>query len=557
MFIVGGDNGVVAAFNLDTDTLLWSRDINSVGPEGLFGPTHWGNFIVLDFGAVYWTTDDGYVVGANAATGSLWSGFPAGLSGQPLKSGVTDGEETLYYVTGPGYPGLPSGCYLEIRAENGDIMIHECGNMDLQEEFRGGAVYADGQIYANSWVPADSSQYPVDGFFHREGNPSFAVPSNAQTHYGGPMIGGDGQRVFVPTTSQWTDPPLGGQMVAFDITTGDVDWASSSIGGGGYNCDGVLLTDPVGIPQLLYGFSDDGILSCFDPVTGEELYRRRIDHGARSNNTGLGGAAGTTAEGEAHLVFADLYGGLYDFTIQMDRPRLEIQDYTPEETVSFGGPQPQSVVFENLLVNTGGAALVLDSLVVCSCSCDGYLPGSEPYSPIGPERKDSLRADKTAPLDHTRGSRSDPPAWFLGLVSPNADSPVAPGDTADLVILVNPSLLAEGVVVACVQLFSSDPDFFLNDTTQAPEIEITMLCDFENCCTGFRGNVDYDPGDGIDISDLVYLVDYMFTGGSAPSCTDEADIDGSGEIDISDLVYLVDYMFNGGPRPPPCLIFDQ
>jgi len=73
------------------------------------------------------------------------------------------------------------------------------------------------------------------------------------------------------------------------------------------------------------------------------------------------------------------------------------------------------------------------------------------------------------------------------------------------------------------------------------------------CCLGpIRGNVDYDLEDKIDISDLVYLVDYMFSGGLPPVCVDEADIDGSGEIDITDLVYLVDYMFSGGPPPPAC-----
>ncbi len=75
------------------------------------------------------------------------------------------------------------------------------------------------------------------------------------------------------------------------------------------------------------------------------------------------------------------------------------------------------------------------------------------------------------------------------------------------------------------------------------------------CCMGsIRGNVDYDVGDAIDISDLVYLVDFMFSGGPPPPCFEEGDVDGSGAapIDISDLVYLVDYMFTGGPAPPPC-----
>lgn len=78
-----------------------------------------------------------------------------------------------------------------------------------------------------------------------------------------------------------------------------------------------------------------------------------------------------------------------------------------------------------------------------------------------------------------------------------------------------------------------------------------------SCCVGIRGNVDGDPGDAIDISDLVYLADYMFTGGPAPECWSEANVDGLGPddasgVDISDLTYLTDYMFTGGPPPPPC-----
>jgi len=79
-------------------------------------------------------------------------------------------------------------------------------------------------------------------------------------------------------------------------------------------------------------------------------------------------------------------------------------------------------------------------------------------------------------------------------------------------------------------------------------------CNSGGCCVGVRGNVDNDTEDNIDISDLVYLADFMFTGGPAPVCFDEGDIDASGvtPIDISDLVYLVDYMFTGGPAPSAC-----
>ena len=65
------------------------------------------------------------------------------------------------------------------------------------------------------------------------------------------------------------------------------------------------------------------------------------------------------------------------------------------------------------------------------------------------------------------------------------------------------------------------------------------------------GNIDDDPSGVIDISDLVYLVDWMFIGGTEPNALMAADCNGDGVNDISDLVWLVDYMFIGGP-PPLC-----
>ncbi len=72
------------------------------------------------------------------------------------------------------------------------------------------------------------------------------------------------------------------------------------------------------------------------------------------------------------------------------------------------------------------------------------------------------------------------------------------------------------------------------------------------CCVGIRGNIDNDPLNGIDIADLVYLVEYSFSGGPAPVCTEEADVNGDGGLDIADIIYLVEYMFAQGPAPVSC-----
>lgn len=75
-----------------------------------------------------------------------------------------------------------------------------------------------------------------------------------------------------------------------------------------------------------------------------------------------------------------------------------------------------------------------------------------------------------------------------------------------------------------------------------------------SCCIGITGNIDGSQDNLVDISDLMYLIYYMFHDGPEPECYDEADVynDGSGPIDITDLLYLIDYMFNSGPALPPC-----
>jgi hypothetical protein len=67
----------------------------------------------------------------------------------------------------------------------------------------------------------------------------------------------------------------------------------------------------------------------------------------------------------------------------------------------------------------------------------------------------------------------------------------------------------------------------------------------------------YTPGDldltgGVDIADLVYMVDYMFNGGPPPFIMNTIDVNGSCTgPNIADLVYFVDYFFQGGD-PPLC-----
>ncbi len=85
-------------------------------------------------------------------------------------------------------------------------------------------------------------------------------------------------------------------------------------------------------------------------------------------------------------------------------------------------------------------------------------------------------------------------------------------------------------------------------------ILIDGLAHFSSCCQGFRGNIDNDPAQEINIVDLIYLVNYMFQEGPDPECMAEANVDGDfmSTIDIADLIHLVNYMFQDGPEPFIC-----
>ncbi|MCK4461863.1 MAG: hypothetical protein KAW46_08650 [candidate division Zixibacteria bacterium] len=63
------------------------------------------------------------------------------------------------------------------------------------------------------------------------------------------------------------------------------------------------------------------------------------------------------------------------------------------------------------------------------------------------------------------------------------------------------------------------------------------------------GDIDGN-GEGPDVADLAYMVDFMFSGGPEPATLQAADVAGTvGIVDIGDLVYLVDYIFQGGSEP--------
>jgi aminopeptidase N len=60
---------------------------------------------------------------------------------------------------------------------------------------------------------------------------------------------------------------------------------------------------------------------------------------------------------------------------------------------------------------------------------------------------------------------------------------------------------------------------------------------------------DCDGSGGVELDDVVCILNYVFNAGEPPDPMDVIDCECSGTVDIDDVVYLITYIFAGGPPP--------
>ena len=60
---------------------------------------------------------------------------------------------------------------------------------------------------------------------------------------------------------------------------------------------------------------------------------------------------------------------------------------------------------------------------------------------------------------------------------------------------------------------------------------------------------DADNSNRVNLSDAVYIIRYVFQGGSAPVNLNAADANADGSANVSDAIYLISYIFSGGNPP--------
>jgi hypothetical protein len=118
--------------------------------------------------------------------------------------------------------------------------------------------------------------------------------------------------------------------------------------------------------------------------------------------------------------------------------------------------------------------------------------------------------------------------------------------------------LTQGTHILMVKVFEGGGEHnfrvgFLDETGLEipgglPEIEISLVPAEEPVRLQFkRGDADADGI--INITDGIFVLNFLFIGGPAPKCRESAEPNNDGILNITDGIYILNYLFLGGPAP--------
>jgi hypothetical protein len=121
-------------------------------------------------------------------------------------------------------------------------------------------------------------------------------------------------------------------------------------------------------------------------------------------------------------------------------------------------------------------------------------------------------------------------------------SPISPGDSVTICVMWNTfGYGGEGTIYAVI-----DPDSTTVQSSRANDIASHTITVGQ---LYLRGDVNNDQV--INVSDVVYLINYLFINGPEPKpFLWIGDVNWDGNVNVSDAVYLINYLFISGP--PPC-----
>ncbi len=126
--------------------------------------------------------------------------------------------------------------------------------------------------------------------------------------------------------------------------------------------------------------------------------------------------------------------------------------------------------------------------------------------------------------------------------------------------------IVEGGVKSFVTTIPGDQTgVTLSDTAPSDRIELQFFALVDGFCYGsepvactppdggnrFIAGICSSDGQGGEpnISNAIFGLNYLFIGGNTPACLKACHVNADAKFDLSDMVYLLTYLFNGGPPP--------
>jgi len=539
LYISGGDNRIVSRYDVSVDgaaVLDWTRTIHATA-----GPLRRANLMLVDVGGtgvLYSGTQLGRAFAINEADGLDYAGWGSGTplnpltldAGQLVQGTATDGNLVYFLTRQSGLDGnvwaldpatgavvwdLASGAGLQA-----DLTVFPgLGNPILTEGFTSAAIEGD-VLYVGS--NCQTSNFPADGVFYRLNKTTGAVngvSAGPGFLFSNPII--DINLVYCQSTTRWVAPPYGGDMVAYNKLSGALVWASEEYWDAGvhngtirrYYNNGLLTCEPEPDPDIIVNADERGVLHFWNSIDGTEMFRRRFDFGPGAVSIAGGTAIGTDSAGATHILCGSNRGALVSLSKGADRPRLEIENFDPTLAVEFSVLPSAIYTEENIIVNTGCADLNFLAVNVDTTAFGSTDPGIAPFTPVRPglldastliagqiaknaakfknvqnmglnefEANSTLLASSEESLRDERNYRAALviPAYLNGVVEPFAGQVLAGGDSLDLVLDVNPSLINRGPQAFYIELVTDDADYFLNAGSvdlpnDYPDILVTLV----------------------------------------------------------------------------------
>lgn len=209
--------------------------------------------------------------------------------------------------------------------------------------------------------------------------------------------------------------------------------------------------------------------------------------------------------------------------------------------------EPDTLRFGEWAVDISGPPCTGEAVIPVIVFNDELVQGVEmPFTWSGPMSIDSLYLAEGRPdvfdiveigIDTSIANM----AWIMAL---SMGEPMSPGTgpIAYLHFTVYDTGWAEvgTLVTAVLWLHFADPQ-----AVSWPPVVVGPSQYHVQCCT--VGDMNCDGI--INVGDVVYLINYLYRGGSPPDSLNLADVNGDCEVNVGDVVYLLNYLYRNGPVP--------